>query len=99
LYVANDLRIVNHKFVYSNRSKLQIGPEGPEVRMSNVVEFPVARARSVPKTACEHESNAAGEPRRKSRGEILLFTGVRYMRHPAEAGGSAARLPAGSKSH
>lgn len=48
--------------------------------MSNIVPFPIARSRptGLPPASVD-------EPADRSFGEILLFTGVRYMRRPAPA--------------
>lgn len=48
--------------------------------MSNVVPFPIARSRPTGLPPASFDDLAD-----KSPGEILLFTGIRYMRRPTAA--------------
>ncbi|GIL03318.1 MAG: hypothetical protein BroJett030_32170 [Alphaproteobacteria bacterium] len=48
--------------------------------MSNILSFPTDRIRPAPAAAGAALPAPAWQP--ATRGEILLFTGVRYMRHP-----------------
>ena len=62
--------------------------------MSNVVPFPITRARpaGLPPAFAPADADVRGP---MSLGEILLFTGVHYMRRPlSNEGGESAGRPA-----